>query len=75
MTNGSDILKRLEELESQLAFQDELYAQLNEVVARQDREIVQLRARLEALALRLRDLGDAIPGQAANPADEVPPHY
>lgn len=75
MGTDADILKRLDELESQLAFQDELHAKLNEVVARQDREIAHLTKQLEALARRLKDLGEAIPGEPAGPADEVPPHY
>jgi len=70
-----EVLRRLEELESQAAFQDELHARLNEVVARQDREILQLRDRVRDLAARLRDIGDVLPGNAPAPADEVPPHY
>ena len=68
------ILERLQELESQLAFQDELHAQLNDIVARQDREISDLKKQVQALSARLRDLGDSMPGQS-DPASEAPPHY
>ncbi len=65
---------RVAELETQLAFQDDLHQRLDETVARQDREILELRQRLRVLAERLKDLGDAAtPG--AMPVDEVPPHY
>jgi SlyX protein len=65
---------RVAELETQLAFQDDLHHRLDEAVARQDREILELRQRIQLMAERLRDLGDvAVPGEVA--VDEVPPHY
>ena len=64
---------RLEELESQAAFQDELIESLNAVVAKQDGEIVELKQQLGMLAERVKDIGEAAPGAA--PQDEVPPHY
>lgn len=70
-----DLQSRIDELESQLAFQDELYTQLNQVVARQDRDIERLKTRLEALAEKLSGLGEMVSPGAADPSDEVPPHY
>jgi SlyX protein len=75
VTGDSDILKRLEELESQLAFQDELHAQLNDIVARQDREISLLGQQLAEVARRLKEVGEAVPGEPSDPAGDVPPHY
>ncbi|NNE06661.1 MAG: SlyX family protein [Xanthomonadales bacterium] len=71
---SKDITQRVEELESQLAFQDELQSQLNEVVARQDREIAQLKADLKDLSDKLTELGEAMPG-GGDAGDEPPPHY
>ena len=68
------IVRRIEELETQAAFQDELHERLNDIVARQDREILQLKDRLRDLAERLQDLRDSSP-VAADTGDEVPPHY
>lgn len=65
---------RVAELETQLAFQDELHQRLDDTVARQDREILELKQRLKVMAERLRDLGDTAAGSDA-PVDEVPPHY
>ncbi len=65
--------KRLDELESQLAFQDELIESLNTTVARQDREVLELRHQFSRLSERLKEIGDASPGAA--PQDETPPHY
>ncbi|MDX1460386.1 MAG: SlyX family protein [Xanthomonadales bacterium] len=67
--------KRIETLESQAAFQDELLVQLNEVIARQDRDISRLQARVEALFKRLEEVQASIPAAGSDPADEVPPHY
>lgn len=75
MSELTDLVRRIEELESQVAFQDELHGRLNDVVARQDREIADLRMQLQDLAARLREVGEALPGAAQVPADEVPPHY
>ncbi len=67
------IIRRIEELESQLAFQDELHDKLNTTVARQDREILDLKRQLVLLNQRLKEFGEAIPGNG--PQDETPPHY
>ena len=72
---NEDVRGRLEELESRLAFQDELIENLNGVVARQDREIQDLRAKLKVLAERFRDLSDAASAPGSSPEHEVPPHY
>ena len=65
--------KRIEELESQAAFQDELFESLNTTVAKQDGEILELRRQLLLLNERVKEFGEAIPG--AGPQDETPPHY
>lgn len=66
---------RLQELESRLAFQDDLIESLNEIVARQDRDIARLETRVKALADKVNELGEAgdVPGFEAG--QEVPPHY
>ena len=74
VSSDSDIIKRLEELESQLAFQDELHAQLNDIVARQDREIIDLKRSVRELSSRLKEVGESMPGELAG-QDEAPPHY
>lgn len=74
MTEVQDsLVKRIEELESQLAFQDELIESLNGTVARQDREILEVKRQFSLLSERLKEIGDAAPGAA--PQDEIPPHY
>ena len=67
------LAKRIEELENQLAFQDELHESLNATVARQDREILEIKRHYNLLSERLKEIGDVAPG--AQPQDETPPHY
>lgn len=74
MSNSLDmLLKRVEELESQAAFQDELHESLNAVVAKQDSEILQLKRHMCLLSERLTDMGEAAPGTQAQ--EGAPPHY
>ena len=65
--------KRVDELESQVAFQDELIESLNSTVAKQDRELLELKHQLSRLSDRIKEIGDASPGEV--PQDETPPHY
>jgi SlyX protein len=66
---------RLEELESRLAFQEDLIESLNEVVARQDRDLARLLAKMQDLEARLTDLAATAAGPVESPGYEVPPHY
>lgn len=66
---------RIDELEARLAFQDDLIESLNDVVARQDRELVKLAGRLAQLEERLQDLASAAGGPGETQGHEVPPHY
>jgi len=65
--------KRIDELESQAAFQDELIESLNSTMAKQDRELLELKHQLSSLSDRLKEIGDASSGEV--PQDETPPHY
>ncbi len=70
-----DIVDRLDELESRLAFQEDLIESLNETVVRQDRDIARLQLKVKTLAEKLEDLGEAAAMPGAAPGHEVPPHY
>ena len=63
---------RLAELESRLAFQEHTLENLNQVVTRQDREILELKKQLAGLTSRLKEFENVT--TAADPA-EIPPHY
>lgn len=70
----SDCAKRLDELESRLAFQDDLIESLNKVVTRQDREITSMATRIKDLFTRLSEQAEpATPDTSGE--HEIPPHY
>ncbi len=69
-----DFASRLDELESRLAFQDDLIESLNQVISRQDREITTMAGQLKDLFTRISEQAEtATPGTAAE--NEIPPHY
>ena len=71
----SAIESRLDELESRLAFQDDLIESLNEIIARQDRELGRLELRVKALGEKLNDFAESADMPGFSPGHEVPPHY
>ena len=75
MTAEIDALKTaLSEVQSQLAFQDEIVAALNDALASQQQDILLLRRQLELLKQRLDE--QALGGVSSAPVtDQKPPHY
>lgn len=65
--------ERFIDLESRLAHQDQLLAELNDVVIAQQDKIMQLDELCRSLIARIRSMSDT--GPEDNPADERPPHY
>lgn len=75
-TTKSDIESRIEELEAKLAFAEDSIQSLNDVIARQDAEILKLQRELRDQAERLKGLARALEaGDAGAAEDEKPPHY
>lgn len=71
----TQIFPRIDELESRLAFQDDLIENLNEVITRQDREILNLVQKLKELEGRINDLAASAAAPGGSIEQEVPPHY
>ena len=69
------IESRLDELESRLAFQDDLIESLNEIITRQDRELARLELRVKTLGEKLNDFAESADMPGPSPGHEVPPHY
>jgi len=67
------LVKRVEELEHQAAFQDEMHESLNATVAKQDREIIELKHQFSMVSQRLKEISETSPG--AQQQDETPPQY
>ena len=62
----------LNEIESKLAFAEDLIDTLNQTVVRQQGQIDSLQQQLRLLHQQLED---ALPDEALTPRDEIPPHY
>jgi len=63
---------RLTELETKLAFAEDLLETLNLTVVRQQDQIDSLQQQLRLLNERLKD---SRPDETRTPRDEIPPHY
>jgi SlyX protein len=63
---------RITELDTKLAFAEDLLETLNQTVIRQQGQIDLLQQQLRLLHQRLQE---ALPDDARTPRDEVPPHY
>jgi SlyX protein len=63
---------RLTELETKLAFAEELLETLNQTVVRQQTQLDSMQQQLRLLHQQLQD---ALPDDARNLRDEIPPHY
>jgi SlyX protein len=65
--------ERFETIETKLAYQEDLVAQLNEIITEQQVQLTRLKATCESLTDRMRTMSDgAVEG---SPEDERPPHY
>ena len=72
---NEDISNRINQLEYLFTEQDQTLQTLNEVVARQDREITSLLERLGQLEKLMKSLKDSIPAGGEASSFEKPPHY
>lgn len=64
---------RITELETRLAFAEDLLETLNETVIRQQRQLDSLQEQLRLLHQQMRDSQSAAEPRA--PREEIPPHY
>jgi SlyX protein len=77
MTESPDSLAaraqaRLTELETKLAFAEDLLETLNQTVIRQQAQLDSMQQQLRLLHQQLQD---ALPDEARTPREEIPPHY
>jgi SlyX protein len=63
---------RLTELETKLAFAEDLLETLNQTVIRQQAQLDSMQQQLRMLHQQLQD---ALPDEARSLRDEIPPHY
>ena len=73
MTNIDDVVQQLVDVQTRLAYHEDLVGELNNALASQQQEILVLRRQLQLLKQRQDDQAPGPAGPA--PAEETPPHY
>ncbi len=64
------------EMQTKMAFQEDSMQQLNDIVAQQQKDILQLQSQMSQLIRELNSvLGDLESGASAGVANQKPPHY
>lgn len=71
----SDLEEQLIDVQTRVAYQEDTLAQLNEVITRQDAEIIQLKQQLRLLALRIDEIQRNPASTGDDISNERPPHY
>ncbi len=78
MTDKTTALEnRINDLESQLAFQDDTIEQLNSAISAQQLQIHQLKDQIRLIVEKYKELQDSAnnKGEAFRPEDNIPPHF
>lgn len=70
----NDLSEELIELQIRLAYQEDTIAQLNQVVTRQDADIIQLKQQMTLFAKRLEE-SSQLQDSGQSDDSERPPHY
>ncbi len=72
---NSEVMSRVTALEEKFSFQEDTLQQLNDVVAIQGRQIMELAAQLKSCKEQLEGLRERDRVGNGEPVDERPPHY
>ncbi|MBY5927791.1 SlyX family protein [Halomonas sp. DP8Y7-3] len=75
---SADLAKRVEDLESRLAYQEHWLDSLDATIASQERRMMELERINRLMQQRLRELSadnERDLGDTPGPEDELPPHY
>ena len=70
-----ELTTQIVDLQTRASFQEDSLAQLDDVIRRQDQEILLLKAQIERLVQRVADMQFAMEDNEAPMASEKPPHY
>lgn len=71
----SELNDAIVDLQMRIAYQEDTIAQLNEVVAQQDKSLLLLQQQMKLLLERFESLNYSQEPSGTNLVDERPPHY
>ena len=74
LTDTDELRQQLDEIQTQMVYQEDTVRLLNDALAQQQQEILLLRRQIQLVKQRQDEQG-AGPGAAAAPEEEKPPHY
>ncbi|MFT4615004.1 MAG: SlyX protein [Bacteroidia bacterium] len=73
---ANGLKQQIEDLQGQLAFQEDAMERLDSALASQQREILLLQRQVGLLGERIKAHAEqGVGGPSGSPADEKPPHY
>ena len=75
MSNLEQLQEQIEELQSKMAFQDDVIEQLNEIVTKQDAILRKMEQRFVLIGDKIHEMEHQLPNRPFNPVDEKPPHF
>ncbi|MFT7470884.1 MAG: SlyX protein [Kiritimatiellia bacterium] len=67
--------EKLIELETKFSYQEDLLSDLNEIVAKQQRQLDELITEMSGIKEQLQDAVERGPAEGQEEQDEKPPHY
>jgi len=70
-----DVINRIANLESQLAFQDDTIETLNQLVTQQADQLHNLQRKMQLMSEKFQQLQERGDSDGLKPEDEIPPHY
>lgn len=73
--HDDELSRRIADLESQLAFQEDTIETLNRLVTQQAGELQLLHHQMRLLGEKFQQISDPEGSSSNDPAQEVPPHY
>jgi SlyX protein len=71
----TDVEEQLIDIQTRVAYQEDTLTQLNDVITRQDADIIQLKQQLRILAQRLDEISRDPAQGDTEITNERPPHY
>jgi SlyX protein len=71
----NDLQEQIIDLQTRVAYQEDSLAQLNQVITRQDTDIIQLRQQVRLLAKKIEESLYSSESGELDIAAERPPHY
>ncbi|MGM0526334.1 MAG: SlyX family protein [Pseudomonadota bacterium] len=76
MSSNDNLIKRIENLETQLTFQEDIIDSLNQLVTQQNAELATVHEKIRWLGRKVSQLQHDSSGESSNPGQEPPPpHY